>query len=72
MESGALATQDFSSLAGAFGCLFHPLLCSSRVAKVMDAIYQQARKDCGSCATRLGSTSDALSSGNDASKPDRE
>lgn len=36
----------------------------------MNSIYQQARKDYGSCVTRLGSTSDALSSSNNASKPE--
>jgi hypothetical protein len=36
----------------------------------MNAVYQQARKDYGSCAARLGSTSDALSAGNNASQPE--
>jgi len=38
----------------------------------IDATYQQARNDYGSCATRLGSTSDALRADNNASQPQQQ
>jgi hypothetical protein len=38
----------------------------------IEAVYQQARADYGACATRLGSTYDALSPGNNAYKPQQE